>query len=121
MSTTVMTVLLAGARFTERLPGPTIENPDEGSPGFEGFLATFLLAAAVIALAVLFTRQMRGAQARQRRREAEGTDPVAVAGLAEGAPASGTSTQDRADGPDGTDDADRDATADGRSAPGSGA
>mgnify|MGYP005830597141 CR=1 FL=1 len=84
MSTMVTTVLLAGARFTERLPGPTIENPDEGSPGFEGFLATFLLAAAVIALAVLFTRQMRGAQARQRRREAEGTDPVAVAGLADG-------------------------------------
>lgn len=64
-------VLLAAVVHAERLPGPTIESPEEGSPGFYGFLATFLLAAAVIALAVSFSRRMRRADHRARLRAQE--------------------------------------------------
>ncbi|MCC2334397.1 hypothetical protein [Cellulomonas wangsupingiae] len=111
MNALVATVLIAGARWSERLPGPTIESPEEGSPGFEGFVATFLLAAAVIALAVSFTRRMRRADHRDRLRDdadvagagasdgvpdaAPGTRP-AVTG---GEPASGGASTDDAGGP----------------------
>ncbi|MFS0705590.1 hypothetical protein AB6N23_13820 [Cellulomonas sp. 179-A 9B4 NHS] len=63
--------VLAAVVHAERLPGPTIESPEEGSPGFYGFLATFLLAAAVIALAVSFSRRMRRADHRARLRAQE--------------------------------------------------
>lgn len=71
MTGVVSGVLLAAVVHAERLPGPTIESPEEGSPGFYGFLATFLLAAAVIALAVSFSRRMRRADHRARLRAQE--------------------------------------------------
>ncbi len=76
MSTLMATALVAGVRWTERLPGPTIESPEEGSPGFAGFIATFLLALAIIALAVSFTRRMRRASHRERVRAASGAGTV---------------------------------------------
>jgi len=69
MSTLVATAMTTGVLWAQRLPGPTIESPEEGSPGFAGFVATFLLAAAVIVLAVSFTRRMRRADHRERVRE----------------------------------------------------
>ena len=87
MNTLVATALIAGARWSERLPGPTIESPEEGSPGFAGFVATFLLAAAVIALAVSFTRRMRRADHRDRLREdADVPDTVASDDVPDAAP-----------------------------------
>ena len=74
-SALVATALVAGARFSQRLPGPTYESPTEGSPGFAGFVATFALALAIIALGVSFTRRMRRSAHRERLRgttEAEG-------------------------------------------------
>lgn len=70
------TALLTGVVWTERLPGPTYESPQEGSPGFAGFVATFLLAVAIIALAVSFTRRMRRASQRERERAATGAPTV---------------------------------------------
>ena len=96
MSTLMATALVAGVRWTERLPGPTIESPEEGSPGFAGFVATFLLAAAVIALAVSFTRRMRRASHRERARVAAGEGTVVDAADASATDATAT---DPATGP----------------------
>jgi|GEM_PF-1396456 len=87
MNALVATVVVAGARWTERLPGPTIESPEEGSPGFAGFVATFLLAVAIIVLAVSFTRRMRRAEHRERLRA---RDAAPVGG--DGAVATGDGT-----------------------------
>jgi len=76
MNTLVATALVAGVHWSQRLPGPTIESPEEGSPGFAGFVATFLLAVAIIALAVSFSRRMRRATHRERLREAAGEGTV---------------------------------------------
>lgn len=64
MSTVALVAVWAG-----RLPGPTYEPTAEGSPGFAGFVATFLLAGAIIALGVSFTRRMRRATHRERLRQ----------------------------------------------------
>ncbi|QGQ20107.1 hypothetical protein GC089_13945 [Cellulomonas sp. JZ18] len=82
MSGAVHGVLLAAVVHAERLPGPTIESPEEGSPGFLGFVVTFLLAAAVIALAVSFSRRMRRADHRARLRAQEEEQRGAAAGPA---------------------------------------
>ncbi|UZN04349.1 hypothetical protein [Cellulomonas sp. S1-8] len=82
MNPLVATALVAGVRWTERLPGPTIESPEEGSPGFAGFVATFLLALAIIVLAVSFTRRMRRADHRERLRTSAAPSRGAVAGPA---------------------------------------
>lgn len=75
-------VLVATVVHAERLPGPTIESPEEGSPGLLGFVVTFLLAAAVIALAVSFSRRMRRADHRARLRAQEEEQRTAAAGPA---------------------------------------
>ncbi|MCC2314529.1 hypothetical protein [Cellulomonas xiejunii] len=81
MNALVTTALTASALSSGRLPGPTYERPTEGSPGFDGFVATFLLALAVIALAVSFTRRMRRATHRDRlRAEAENATPTGTLG-----------------------------------------
>lgn len=110
------TTVSLGVLWAGRLPGPTYEPAAEGSPGLAGFVATFLLALAVIALAVSFTRRMRRASHRDRLR-AETTGATSTGSLRdEGAPA-GTAdgvtdrtadgaTDRTADGPD-PDDAAR--------------
>ncbi|MBO0901626.1 hypothetical protein J1G42_15645 [Cellulomonas sp. zg-ZUI222] len=76
MNTLVATALVAGVRWSQRLPGPTIESPEEGSPGLAGFIATFVLALAVILLAVSFSRRMRRATHRERLRGSAGEGTV---------------------------------------------
>lgn len=81
--TWLSTAAVAGVRWYQRLPGPTIESPTEGSPGFAGFVATFALAAAIVLLAASFTRRMRRAAHRERLRErAAQNDAVADGGAA---------------------------------------
>lgn len=88
--TWLSTAAVAGVRWYQRLPGPTIESPTEGSPGFAGFVATFALALAIVLLAVSFTRRMRRAAHRERLREQAGqTDAVADGGAAATTPVDG--------------------------------
>lgn len=83
-SALVATALVAGARFSERLPGPTYESPTEGSPGFAGFVATFALALAIIVLGVSFTRRIRRADHRERQRAAAETQAADADGAGTG-------------------------------------
>ncbi|MBF0688927.1 MAG: hypothetical protein IR158_14315 [Cellulomonas sp.] len=109
MNALVTTAVVASAVSSGRLPGPTYESPTEGSPGFAGFVATFLLALAVIALAVSFTRRMRRAAHRDRLR-AEATS-VTFTGALGGDGASDGGTQDAPESA--PDDPTDDATPDG--------
>ncbi|ADG73851.1 hypothetical protein Cfla_0943 [Cellulomonas flavigena DSM 20109] len=87
------TALVAGARFSQRLPGPTYESPTEGSPGFAGFVATFALALAIIALGISFTRRIRRSDHRERQRAAAEAALAAASGAPEGTPGDGTSAE----------------------------
>ncbi|UCN13920.1 hypothetical protein [Cellulomonas iranensis] len=97
MSALLGTALLTGVVWAERLPGPTYESPQEGSPGFAGFVATFLLAVAIIALAVSFTRRMRRATHRERERvaaETAASGPTDATAPVADAPADAAAPQD---------------------------
>jgi hypothetical protein len=110
MNALVTTAVVASAVSSGRLPGPTYESPTEGSPGFDGFVATFLLALAVIALAVSFTRRMRRAAHRDRLR-AEATSVTFTGG--DGASDGGTQDAPESAPDDPTDDATPDGPPDG--------
>lgn len=93
MTSVLAASVVAGARWSERLPGPTYESPTEGSPGFAGFVATFLLALAVIALGASFTRRMRRASHRDRlRADAAARAGEGTAGVPGDAPAGAPGT-----------------------------
>ncbi|GEL45777.1 hypothetical protein CHO01_08930 [Cellulomonas hominis] len=84
-------------------PSPsTIEIPpeDQTSPGLLGFLVTFAVAAAVIALGFSLVRHLRVVDRNARRLEAE--EAAAAAGSTPGTPGTpGSPDAPRADGPDG--------------------
>lgn len=84
-------------------PSPsTIEIPpeDQTSPGLLGFLVTFAVAAAVIALGFSLVRHLRVVDRNARRLEAA-EEAAAAAGSTPGTP--GTPDTPGTDGPDGPD------------------
>lgn len=101
-------LLLAVAPSPSPTPQPQV-NPNLGSPGFIGFVFTFVLALALIGLVLSMSRHLRSVN-RNARLEAAAQEAAASAGDVPRRDGRGT-------GSDAVPDAGRDAGAEGRDEP----